>query len=109
MADLVRVDEVVRLTAAGFSAPRIAERLGVSSRTVTRDRVLAGIAQPHLVHPPELWARAGQLLAEGMNFTQVASVLGVSTTRLACRFPDVPRLSPQECGHIAELYRQAGI
>ncbi len=44
-----------------------------------------------------------------MNFTQVASVLGVSRQQVARKFPDAPRLTPQEYGHLAELYRNAGL
>lgn len=35
---------VKRLAASGFSDPEIAERLGISSRTVLRDRQAEGIA-----------------------------------------------------------------
>lgn len=109
MVDALMLEEVVRLTKHGVSAPEIAKRFSVSERTVTRYRVRGGVAKPKVTHSPEAWATARRLIGEGMNFTQVASIVGISSAHLARRFPHVPRLTHQEYGHLAELYRQAGL
>ncbi len=109
MVDQVLLDEVVRLTGERVSARVIADRMRVSTRTVQRYRRRAKLTKPHVVYPPELWATAKQLIDDEMNFTQVASVLGVSRQQVARKFPDAPRLTPQEYGHLAELYRNAGL
>lgn len=79
---------VTELTRAGLSAPQIAERLGIATRTVQRHRVAAGIAQPPARHlSPEEIDRARQLIDDGASYKEVARTIGCANVTVAKRFP----------------------
>lgn len=81
-------DLVVELTRAGLSAPQIAERLNVTTRTVQRHRVAAGIAQPLAPRlTPEQHEQARQLIDDGASYKEVARTIGCANTTVAKRFP----------------------
>lgn len=72
-----RVQQVIALTAEGYSAATIAARLGVTQRTVVRIRRRAQIAQekaPELTH--EQRDRISVLIQEGMPATWIAEDIG---------------------------------
>jgi IS30 family transposase len=80
--------QVVTLTQQGWSLGDIAERLGVTDRTVARDRLACGIAHPKA--PPmstDELAQAQQLLDDGASYLEVARSLGRNHQTIAQRFP----------------------
>lgn len=83
-----RVERVADLTRRRYSATFIAELLGVSERTVVRDRRRAGVACPHkppLSESQLEWAH--MLLEEGCPYKEVARTVGCGVTTLRTRFP----------------------
>lgn len=83
-----RREQVVELTRAGLSAPQIADRLGIATRTVQRHRVAAGIAQPPARHlTPAQIHRARQLLDDGASYKEVARTIGCANKSVRYRFP----------------------
>ncbi|QDH92495.1 helix-turn-helix DNA binding domain protein [Gordonia phage Dmitri] len=89
---------VTDLTRAGLSAPQIAERLGITTRTVQRHRVAAGIAQPPARHlTPEQIEKARQLLVDGASYKEAARTIGCDKATVAKRFPGYA-WTLSECG-----------
>ena len=88
-ADLAaRRAEVARLTRAGKSAAEIAVALGVTQRTITRDRKAVGVALPrHPGIPADTIAEIGRLLDDGASVTEAAKTVG-------CSEPSVRRYYP---------------
>ena len=101
-----RRDRVAQLTHQGHTAKHIANLLGVTKRTVVRDRAARGIAQPKapLLTPDEL-ERAHAMLEDGASYDEVARTLGRATTAFRHRFPGY-KLSPTERAQRAVLGRQ---
>lgn len=84
----VRRDTVRRLTAEGWSAQQIANKLGITARNVIRYRKALGISRPVAApYPREVWERAEQMLDDGAPYAEVARTLGVSQHQVANRFP----------------------
>lgn len=83
-----RRSRVASLTRAGLSLTQIADQLGVTDRTVSRDRQRLGIQQPT---PPRLSAAeveaARRLLDDGAPYSEVARTLGRSHSAIARRLP----------------------
>lgn len=79
---------VIAMTRLGMSAAEIAVLLGVTDRTVQRDRAATGLSRPPA--PPltdaEL-ARARALIDDGCSHTEVARTLGVHQTTVSSHFP----------------------
>lgn len=83
-----RYNRFVQLDRAGWSAPRIAARLDVNVRTISRWRRREGTSQPTTApYPERVWVRAEELLADGCPYIEVAETLGVSNTTVAAHFP----------------------
>lgn len=83
-----RLARVKDLTAQGYTAPEIAARLKVSTRTVVRYRHAAGCAQPPPRHlTADIIAAAGKLLDDGCPYEEAARTLGVSSWAIAARYP----------------------
>ena len=86
------VDAVAELTRQGLTAPVIAERLGITRRTVQRARVRGGVSQPC---PPnvgkryttEFMATIDRLLSEGWSYKEIARTYGASEGVIAKHFP----------------------
>ena len=101
-----RRDRVTQLTRQGHTAKHIAALLGITPRTVTRDRAARGITQPT---PPRIteteFARAKAMLEDGASYDEVARTLGRATTAFRHRFPGY-KLSPTERAQRAVLGRQ---
>jgi hypothetical protein len=83
-----RRERVKAMTLAGKSAADIAAALGVTERTVVRDRVAAGCGQPP--QPPitdDELRTAAAMLDDGCPVEEVARTIGRSPRQLAQRFP----------------------
>lgn len=80
--------EIVRLTKAGHSAAEIAKRLGVTTRTVHRQRRTGGCAKPmpNWMTDDEI-RRAEALLDDGASYSEVARTLGRTAQSIGERFP----------------------
>lgn len=89
---------------AGHSAEQIAERLGVTPRTVTRWRRATGrLHRPATVKRPESTReQARRLVDDGCSFAEAARTVGVDPVTIRKWFPDAPAWSKREAG----LYRQ---
>ena len=101
-----RRDRVTQLTRQGHTAKQIANLLGVTPRTVTRDRAARGITQP--IHPRVTeteFARAKEMLDDGASYEEVARTLHRSHTAFRHRFPGY-QLTPAEAAHRAVLGRR---
>ncbi|QOC55918.1 helix-turn-helix DNA binding domain protein [Gordonia phage DirtyBoi] len=83
-----RRDLVAELTRAGLTASQISDRLGITTRTVQRHRVAAGIAQPPARHlTPEQIDTARQLIDDGASYKEAARTIGCNKVTVAKRFP----------------------
>lgn len=83
-----RNDVIVELTRRGWSAERIAEKLGITPRTVARVRVRSGVAlpKPPLMTGDELeMARA--LLEDGWSYNETGRRLGRHAHTLSRHLP----------------------
>ena len=74
-----RREAVARAARAGMTVEAIAAQLGVTDRTVTRDRVALGIAAPGPKYvTPEQWAVVERLLDDGASLKEAALTIGAS-------------------------------
>jgi IS30 family transposase len=83
-----RRERVAEMTRAGYIAEDIAATLGVTRRTVERDRVAAGVAQPY--PPPmteEQIRRVAELLDDGCSIAEAARTVGCSRRQVFRLFP----------------------
>lgn len=84
-----RREHVARLTRAGHSAAEIAVRLGVTPRTVHRDRRATGTAQPE---PTPMTDRehaiVQRLLADGASCAEAGRTIGRSKTTILRHYPE---------------------
>ena len=83
-----RRDTIVALTKQGYSATEISARLGITKRSVVRNRAAAGITKPpaNLLTEAEL-TLARQLLEDGASYGEVGRTLGRSQSAVANRLP----------------------
>ncbi len=93
----------IALRLAGKSRREIKEALGVY-RNETLDKALSGVPPPPWTRRPrakdELHAKARELRAKGMTYTEIAGQLGVSKSSVSLWVRDMPRpgrLSYAEC------------
>jgi IS30 family transposase len=101
-----RRDRVTELTRQGLTAKQIAEQLGVTERTISRDRAARGITQPTAPRVTESeFARAKEMLDDGASYEEVARTLRRSHTAFRHRFPGYS-LTPTEASQRAALGRQ---
>ena len=101
-----RRDRVTQLTRQGHTAKHIANLLGVTPRSVTRDRAARGITQPKAPPVTETeFARAHAMLEDGASYEEVARTLRRSHTAFRHRFPGYA-LTPAEAAQRARLGRQ---
>lgn len=107
----VDCQEVARLTRAGVTAPKIAERLGCTTRTVQRARARLGISQP--VSPTagrpisaERLERVRRMVEDGASHAEITRTLGVNQETLRRHFPGT-QWSPQQSSEMAAAVRRA--
>lgn len=94
------VDAIVRLRKAGVRTRDIAERLGVSERTVVRHMTANGLTRPlpGPLDPSPAWLpEADALLSEGMSFREVGATLDVPEHHVGIYFPG-RGWTPQQVG-----------
>lgn len=104
-----RRERVARLTREGKSCTQIAAILGVSDRTVLRDRQVIGIANPRVPRlTAEELARAAELFAEGCSCAEVARTIGRSPRNLRRLFPESV-WSRTEAGRFAAFHHHYGL
>lgn len=96
---------------AGLSATQIAERFGVTERTVVRWRAQTGrrkqTASPR--RPASIRAAAERLLDDGCSFAEVARTVGVDRTTLHRWFPGRQAWTPIQAGQFAAMVRLGGM
>jgi transposase len=114
-ARAARREQVARLTRSGHSATDIAFILGVSIRTVTRNRALAGLTVGY-IRPSEpseeQLAAAKAMLLDGACYPEVARTLGFSATTWRKRIPGFEwsySQSGQQARAMQMLGRAAGL
>ena len=105
--DEVTLARFIQLDEAGHSSPYIADKLGVTTRTVQRwrhqtGRSKAGRATPH---PPAAREQARRILADGASRAEAARTIGVTARTIHRWFPDVPGWTKKQAGEYAELRR----
>lgn len=95
---------------SGMSAREIAERFGVSTRTISRWRRTLGVshAAPTQTRPVEVHERVAQLLDDGCSFAEAARTVGVSSRTVARWFPDRSPWSKQQASELAVAVRLLG-
>ena len=95
---VLRDDEVERLTKLGKSANEIAVIVGVTPRTVSRIRVRREIAQPLNIVPftEEEKERARKLLSDGASYREVAKTLGRPYPTVATKFRGLSQCTPSD-------------
>lgn len=101
---MVRLNMFKNLDAAGFSAAQIAERLKVSTRTVTRWRNSTGRSHtpPPTMRPESDREHARRLIDDGCSLTETAETVGVTPATIRRWFPDATGWSRRDVG----LWRQ---
>lgn len=106
----VRFDEDVFLWCerVGMSAREIAERFGVSQRTVVRWRHQTQLShtpapEPHSAEERE---HARRLIEGGCSLRDAGNTVGVSEVTIRRWFPDVPAWTKQQVGEYAALIRR---
>lgn len=84
-----RVARVATLSRGGYTDQEIAVKLGISDRTVLRDRKAAGLPTASTCAPltEEERAAALRLLEDGASYREAAQTIGRGTTTLKRAFP----------------------
>lgn len=79
--------QVAELTQQHWTLRQIAAKLGVTKRTVSRDRLAIGISHPrNRPWTAQDQSRAKQLLADGCSLADVAATLGRNPSTVHGRF-----------------------
>lgn len=106
----VRFDEDVFLwcEAVGMSARQIAERFGVTTRTVVRWRNRMNVTHmpAHEAHSPEDRELARRLLEDGCSFHETARTVGASDATVRGWFPDIPAWTKKQASEHAAFIRR---
>ncbi|QGJ94950.1 helix-turn-helix DNA binding domain protein [Gordonia phage RedWattleHog] len=86
--DAARAERVADLTRQGLKAHVIADRLGITVRTVRRDRARTGTSRevPRRLSEEQV-SRALSMLQDGCAYIEVSRTLGIPTKTLRQRFP----------------------
>jgi len=102
-----RRELVAKLTADGWSATQIAKRLGVTDRTVQRDRKATGCLQGEPYEPlsAEELERARVLVEDGCSRQEVARTIGRSAHAIRRHVPESGWTREQTNAHLAALRR----
>ena len=110
-----RRERVAQLTRRGRSASDIAFIVGISPRSVTRNRALAGLTADY-VRPPapneDQLLSAKVLLADGASYPEVARTLGFTATTWRKRLPGFEWTTSEAGAHAKAMQmfgRAAGV
>lgn len=91
-----RQREVARLTRQGWNARQIADRVGVTARTVCRDRVATGVAQPRApLFTDDEHRRALAMITDGASINEVARTMNRNVDTIWRRFKGMGWTSDQ--------------
>lgn len=101
-------ERIAELTRQGLSARQIADRVGMTTRTVCRARRRMGLSKPIAprMSPAEL-TLAQSLLDDGASIEETARTLGRAHATITHHFPDAHVLTPKEISERANLGRAA--
>lgn len=85
-----RRETVARMTRRGYTAPQIADHLGICTRVVQRMRTATGVRGPQAnpMTPHEL-EMARMLLEDGASYGEVSRTLGRAHCTIKKHFPDM--------------------
>lgn len=94
-----RRDRIAELFRQGLTPPVIANKLGISERTVDRAKSARGLTRPR---PPEpltsaLFERAKALLDDGASYFEVQRTIGVSHNTIRRHIPGYEYTRAQIC------------
>ncbi|QWY84638.1 helix-turn-helix DNA binding domain protein [Microbacterium phage Footloose] len=105
-----RDKDFLRCEQSGMTAAQIAERYGVTIRSVSRWRTRLGVNHlpPAYVRPPSDRALVERLLDEGCSFSEAARTVGVHRSTIVRWFPDREPWSKSEAGKFAAIVRRYG-
>lgn len=84
---LAKHPEILELVKEGLPAREIAQRVGVSPRTVSRVRNDAGLGVPRRLATENDKLRAKQLLEEGASYAEVSRTVGFGQKEVKRWFP----------------------
>lgn len=91
-----------------YTVAEVAERLGVTTRTVERLRARHGVAgPPRPTRPLSDHDRVAQLLEDGCSAAEAGRTVGVSRSTVLRWFPDAPRFTHVQAGEASVLARLA--
>ena len=99
-SDNLTRETFLELNASGLSAEIIAERMGVTPRTIGRWRRRFGVMRGEASTPASAEDRekARRLLEDGCSLAEAARSVGVAPKTVRQWFPDAPGWSALECG-----------
>lgn len=99
-------EQVALLTRKGYTAPQIAESLGISTRTVQRHRRTTGVAaEASVPFTEDELERARELLDDGVSYAEVGRTLGRSPTWLPVHLPGYAWTRQQSGAYVQTLRR----
>lgn len=101
-------EAIVELDSQGLTAREIAERLGISTRTVNRVRVETGHQQGpgcRSRYTPEFIAKVEKHLEEGWSITDIARTYDVNQKHLTRRFKG-RGWTRQQCAEFGSLVKK---
>ncbi|AEK07820.1 DNA binding protein [Mycobacterium phage Yoshi] len=106
----IEVEKVAWWTQLGWTAAQIADKLGCTTRTVSRARAKSGVAKPK---PPalsaEVLAEAARMLADGASQNEVARTLGVGQSTISAHFRGQGWTREQSIEWVSFLRRYRGV
>jgi hypothetical protein len=82
-----RMQAVVQMFQDGCSAPYIAQQLGMSERSVWYLKRKAGLTKPSPKITDEQVTQMGQMLDDGMSYTEISRTMGIDWAAIRRRFP----------------------
>jgi hypothetical protein len=96
---------IVAMTHAGYSAPAIAAKFGITTRTVQRVRRRAGISHgPATPFTADEIRIAESLLNDGASYGEVARTLGRHPASVGHRFPNRSAWKCSSGGQVGQMF-----
>lgn len=84
----VRRERVAEMQKAGLSNAQMAQQLGVSKATITRDTHAIGSPSPNRrIASSSTWAEVDRLLSDGCSATEAGRTVGLTATAVLAHFP----------------------
>jgi len=97
--------QIIALTEQGWTAAAIADRLGITKRSVARGRAAAGIAQPRAPLMTDDEKRAARtMLDDGASYHEVGRTIGRSASTIERNLPGYT-WDQRRCSEAAALGR----